>query len=177
MTTKKKEPTVLQKRVLIARDVIKQLKARRYIAIQHFLLGSEFTRLLNRYSNESAQVKLKAATTCEVCAKGACLLAYVERFNSVSEQDLLRADGWSRVSDVSSFTDVFPSVLIDEIETLYERRDYCFEQGLTKAFAQSVVEFSRTKLDNDPEKRLLQIMRRLVKNKGRYVAFPEVARK
>lgn len=177
--TKKKNLTVNQKRVLLAKDILKQLKSRRYFAEYMATLGVEVRKEINAACHldpsTSAQEIVKQQEKCGVCAAGACLLAYVERFNNVTVGQIYH-DGFTKtLGNIPGFNEVFSPALLAEIETIYERKVYDWNERKLGAGLANEVRSHSFSFPTNSDERLTKIMRLLVKHKGSYVAFREVA--
>lgn len=86
-----------QARVTLAKDVIAQLNARRFVAtLGSYVMtrGADADRLRSSKRADDAKTVFADLRACEVCAVGALFLATVERHNSVAIRDVsFSADG------------------------------------------------------------------------------------
>lgn len=120
----KKELTKAEERVRIARDVIAQLKAKKYVAVVGTYAAiwndekyeEKFEGLVN------PQEAVRAAQRCDVCARGALVLATIDRYDrlelmslaDIEDQAEDGADGGAYINRYFS-----PSQLI-QMEDVYE---------------------------------------------------------
>ena len=72
-------------RVLIAKDVIKQLETKEIIAKTGMFVG--WSNKVNIVLDEPLAKQLQTEETCGVCAKGAAFVALVNRFDNLSGRD------------------------------------------------------------------------------------------
>jgi hypothetical protein len=135
--------TVSDKRMILAQDVIAQLASGKFVGVTDFAISWPTKRALymaqkrvNGVSNDenlseqlrtaSCQTALRTVPVCEVCAKGALFLAYVGRFNNVTLNEVYNAhsDGsmGTAIEKNPRLTETFGTVLINEIEYVYEGR-------------------------------------------------------
>lgn len=120
--------TVMEKRVLIARDVLNLLKKQkikpevnRYIDIKSDVVRA--FRTTNPHTSLATFFK-KEMKTCEACAVGSLFVAAVRRFNNVSvgAVDLTEADAYSNLSEqVKTFLkEYFDKITLSRIEAVFE---------------------------------------------------------
>lgn len=168
--------TKAQKKVTVAKDVIAQIKAHKYRAetgryIGDVKIGEEYA--IAKHITGDIQKRLPELHHCEVCAVGSCILSITKYENKLKWTDVGRVP-----SECSSITDkiltkVFTPNELVLIEVMFEG---CYTNGVDN--------YGKDKLGGvlteeaaikaklwynkypDPEKRLLAIMRRIVKNEG-----------
>ncbi len=159
-----------EKRVAIARDVLAQLAAKRFVAKQ----GEWVDELRNRKGlgqDENAEVcKItKKQKTCNVCAMGALFVAAVERADRLKVSDVLKTlDDYERDNNYGLNQDAlfnyvkrfFSLDQMEAIETAFERGE-----GAT-SHSDEAAEFNQD--DTDPDTRMRLIMENIIVNKGRF---------
>lgn len=168
-----------ERRVLIAKDVIKALKAKRMEARKgHYTVMEPYVNFKNTLDlglEEENDARAAFAKQCTVCAKGSLLIAAIDRFNKVSLGDL---GDWHSISIDSPedepykwISKLFPRKDLAAIEIAFEGTIYCGEDSewledhhndlVTKA-----LNFYHA--HSSAESRLEAIMKNIVKNKGRF---------
>lgn len=175
-----RDSTKAQRRVLIAQDVIAQLKAKKYrvgdtVYVEGFLPGDGSSELLKKYRDGNPiplQDVVCDMTGCHVCARGAMLLSAIQKFNRVTssqidiiEQNLTDSDEFSKVEQ-----EYFSEEQACLIEMVYERWDghssLSCEQNDKVGYA--CLRYSKS-LSNKKRDRLIQIMKNIVRNSGEFV--------
>jgi hypothetical protein len=183
-----------QKRVLIAKDVIKQIKAKRFIAAR----GS-WLRLYDKYDNNIAgmfgqilepdtQIQAMflsgAAPTCECCALGGIMMACTLYNNNQTVEDLTSDSNIGRnIRRGTAFSNglhrFFSRQQLALIECAFEAGRGEFFVNLDSTFSRSSllqnVAFNTLNLALDYEKaypkadkRMIAIMQNIVKNNGTF---------
>lgn len=109
MKTTKLPKDKAKARVLIAKDVIAQLDARK-------LEAGGFYQIICHGIDRNADAKSHLPAKCRVCAKGAVLLAHIERFNSVTVGEALNANHETAAAKATYFS----VKQLDEIEAAFE---------------------------------------------------------
>lgn len=99
--------SVKARRVLLAKDVITQLKAGRIIPMGHYLSNN-----ICYTSNQSAKEAFEN-NVCEVCAKAALVISWIKRFNSYKLNQLDEGQ-------IKEVKDIFGKKLLDVIEAAFE---------------------------------------------------------
>lgn len=123
-----KKLTPAERRVLVAKDVLAALKAGRLSAQRGTYLSID---KWDEYGNSAACEPYRKSVDarsefakfdqCGVCARGACVIAAIERFDRVSVGGMGR---YSTLSDLASDSkiigDVFPVSMMLSMESLFE---------------------------------------------------------
>jgi hypothetical protein len=181
--------TVEEKRVLLARDVIEQLEgdtllARRgWILTEHFFDGAP--------TDEQDAQDYARNKVCQVCAKGAILMAFIRRFDSFTIGELrtvasLRRDyhhGYQSKIEYSKIAEVFFPRMLAELEILFESDSFSVSlEFLSPDEIRSLVDFSHKRdiiftisgnsycesLNTlSPTKRLKKLMEMIIASEGR----------
>ena len=145
-------------RIEVARDVIKLLREKRIVATTGVYFRAKLQRRLAKNKTVDVQELLssKQVTKCEVCAKGAMMVAHVmkhDNFNikAYDGKSVVRTDGWSCIDPL---LDTFSEAQLSAIEAAFE----CFDDN----------DWGTKYRDNDA--RLRAIMRRIIKNGGEFSA-------
>lgn len=171
VTRMKKSLTKAQTRVQIAKDVIAQLKAKRLKArhsVYVDLVGAPFVYC----GDGDAQRLVRSVKACAVCAKGALLVATIDRFNEceatdeLALADLARAD--KERGDPQYMANYFPPSMLHEIEMVFDggRRD---TSTTKKPTAEENVLIRRwRKAHRDATSLLDALMRNIIANKGTF---------
>lgn len=186
-----KAATKAGKRVMIAKDVLAQLKAEKIIAQRGSWAIIKADKPIN-YEDEVCNIIDAKGTTCTCCALGSMMISEI-RMNDRLIVDAVDADRdedsetlslWHSVGDVDSYAD-------DEMYNEDRLRSYFSEEQIAlieNAFEQGSGEYSCSyttdHLDIDdelivaeefgdryenPEDRLVAIMKNIIKNKGTFV--------
>lgn len=165
-----KEMTAAERRVALAKDVIAQIEAKKFLAKSNIFV--RITKELPSFSELREQLpKVK----CQVCAKGALFLAHVKLFNKCK----VGSSGRLHIQDSevkSRLGKIFSKLQMDMIEVAFEKRGFSHtSESLIKErrYAQRplltekgtvCVEFG--KKFRSVETRLVAIMENVIENKG-----------
>lgn len=172
MTTKTKKPvkrlTKAQRRVAIAKDVLKHLRTMR-IAAGQYLHGYIESGIDN---GEDAQARLpEIRKKCNVCAMGACLLGHIGAFDRLKMNSMFTSYGSplvDREEIVEILKNSFQKSDLLLIEAAFEKTYYSWTLDvLSKEKILAAVRFGRK--NGPPRKRLKAIMRNIVKNNGDFI--------
>lgn len=150
-TATKRRLTKAQKRVLIAKDVIKQVKAELTIAGGTYC---EIPGLGNAKVGDDLQRYIKRK--CFACAKGAIFVAHVRRFDEVTVTSTHRAAFCSNERVVAPLLKYFEQSQLDSIERHYE------------LFGAATAKFVKEFGDKDRSARLIGICENIISNKGTF---------
>lgn len=154
--------TRTQKKIELARDVIKQIQARN-LDVQTGTFVQAWALDLNIVDAQKALRDLfKRRKKCEVCAKGSLLVSKVLRDDKISSQDFLFRTHTSTANQ--TLTD-FTKAELDEIEVAFEGRVFVWtsprvSQNKVKAYHNKYLAALK------PKDRLIRIMKRVIRNKG-----------
>jgi len=163
-----KTMTRAQRRVAVAKDVIKWLD-------QDKLVASSGTYLFAGYGNDdlsnlssvrlnnpdgSFQDTLKTLPACEVCAKGAIFVCAVNRQNKVTNAETGNW-GWTGEEMRDKLRGLFSARQLDLIEAEFEGSYGYYSRIMEKT------------MDCDDESRMRAIMRNIIKNKGTFLRKDE----
>jgi hypothetical protein len=143
-----------EKAVLVAKDIIKQLKAGKYDPnTGRYINATPF----NVYGNNTSVKKIlcsKDAPVCTVCARGALVLSTIRFVNNMDVVELLDLtfslgyDARRSDSAVRLVQEVFSKKQQGLIESAFERNDrYAIGVGNTFQSAQKAVDFGRVSYD------------------------------
>jgi len=164
---KTKRLTKPEKRVLIAKDVIKLIKAKK-IAIKtgnYFQTGS-----INPHAHEQLNKVLPKIKNCEVCALGGLFYSYVSKYNNyeIGGGGLIHMNNKdNEMRDL--LNDIFSKKQLNLIECAFEEDDVnshcmwslCSDEIIIRA------EAYRSNHDlYDDDKALIHIMKNIISNKG-----------
>lgn len=147
--------TRAEKAVVLAQDVLAQLKAGKLQAVVGEYLDPKIYNACDRQRGESLQTHLLPLRNCQVCALGALFVAKVIRHNRFT------CDGEPDSHTLrEAMAGYFTRQQLFDIETAFE----CCKMG-TGRFAAKV--FGRRYADDTD--RLMAIMRNIIRNKGTFV--------
>ena len=160
-------------RIMIARDVIKALKTKHFIA-QHgsYVVSTELSQLLGNRSPHS-QVRdlfLDKAPECNVCALGGLFVAVVERSDNITPNDLSISSSVSCVNEDSlrrTLATIFPAEMLAEIEAAFE--SWSVRSTIRNAYDYS---WHATGVDLDYSKadiRMAMVMKNIIRNHGTFM--------
>jgi len=164
-----------EKAVLVAKDVLAQLKTKRYTANA----GSYIKDTIKEDFKGSIQKNFNKIKECKVCALGACLLSSTKLGNILTTDDLYLSDYSSvGVSDLDNknikklLKSIFTPSQMYLIESAFEGFSYDSDRVAVDIFKQKcndkiehVVNSFHRKYDNDKE-RLIAIMENIISNNG-----------
>ena len=168
-TMKTKQLTKPEKRVLIAKDVIKLIKAKK-IVIQggrYFQVGSR-----GRYIGKQLKDVLPKIPKCQVCALGGLFYSYVLKYNNYEIDD----DGLININEKDDemrglLKDIFSIAQLHLIECAFEQSDIeancrCKYSFNTIIRAETYRNKHNIERPNDADKALIHIMKNIISNKG-----------
>jgi hypothetical protein len=165
-----------QQRVAIAKDVIAQLKAKKYRArAGTYLTNAKLDSVLKR-EDDSPDKQLqqvlfsKNAGTCDVCGIGALMVSGVRFADKLTVGDLGPQPDWQWVIGYYLNT-WFELSQIDLIESAFETsttvgRRVCIDESFKCALNDAVAFGRRYQTDGT---RMIAIMRNIVRNRGEFV--------
>lgn len=171
-----KKSTKPQKRVLIAQDVLAQIKAKRYVAESGAWAAPTYAEPgMALDSGESVQ-KLFANQSirqCNVCALGGLFMSCTNLNNNTTVEELCRAD--ENLGDELEYGEklsngldkIFSPKQLELIENYFEDADGYYGSYATDAMADHINLFNE-KYPN-PQDRLKEIMKNIVENNGTFV--------
>jgi hypothetical protein len=158
--------TVAQKRVLIAKDVLKlisedkvDIKKGNFIVVP--LISEEVGECQANKAVEEGKVK------CTVCAKGSLFLGHVYRTNNIIVDDLDTGNGSNEIAN--RLKNVFTEKQLDLIETAFEGEYYNWngKSLLNEKEEQKALEFFENSHFN-PTERLKAILKNIISNSGTF---------
>jgi len=179
-----KKATKAQKRVLIAQDVLAQIKAKRYVAASGIWVLPNWSDKIDRGQirvTDSVQKLFaeNAIDTCNVCALGGMFMSCTNLNNNTTvkqltdeAQDGLGAsiDGGEKLSN--GLNQIFSKTQLEIIETYFEHGDGWFRRdgytGRSNGVDQKHVDAFFEKYPEDDD-RLKEIMKNIVANNGTFV--------
>ena len=168
-----KKATKAQKRVMIAQDVLAQLKTKRYVAESGCWVQPNYYPDWKQLSDKDSVQELFAAEkieSCNVCALGGLFMSCTNFNNNTLLEDLYDVSGDlgnlidEKVNLSNKLNKIFSTSQLKLIETYFEAnggyfRDYD-EDGRIEAF------YNKHSSD---KKRLQLIMENIVENEGTFV--------
>ncbi len=121
------------KRILLANDVILQLRSGAFVPTKGVLL-SERTRdkFRNKVQNPDDGKELQAVANtikCEACANGCLFMAHIQRFDGV-DLNKLRSVHHSNIENNSPIGSLFGD-LLNEIEALFEGEEFSWHRNFS----------------------------------------------
>ena len=162
MSTAYDKMTRAERRVAIAKDVIKHIKARQlrvrscYGYVVH-AAGWDGINEAVEGSEKASEVAEKLKGECTVCARGAMMLCKVSKFN---HYEFERGRGISSVSTTDALKDAFSERQLNEIEDAFELNGDHYVSSWFREIP-------------DASDRLLAIMQNIVDHNGTFK--PQVA--
>ncbi len=161
--------TKAEKRVLIAKDVLKQIKIHKFDPQSGAWFDSSVLELHNLYDDDSAQpALLMEQPTCNVCALGGLFLSTIRLNNKCPVRELLESecDLGGRISEGdSTLNKIFSIKQLQLIEATFEVNGGAYRASQSKY--DRVGDFY-TKYP-DVKDRLVAIMKNIIKNKGTFI--------
>jgi hypothetical protein len=160
-----------KQRVMIAKDVIKQLKAKKLIATQgtYIRVKDDIDDLFRdfhgkqNYNDNSFQETLKSIPQCKVCAKGAIFACTVMRRNQVKNNQVPGGtDDWGGGNIAPLLGNIFSPMQLRLIETEFEGHDI---EATT--FEGEIKPIMNLRL-NSNEDTMIIIMKNIIRNNGRF---------
>lgn len=175
-----KAANAAQKRVLVAKDVLAQLKAKTIRANSGWWVSTDATVI---EGEESLQKQLIAGATCEACALGSVMVSLVRFTNRVTVEEAEDTFGscplnFSKVysgdaDDKTGITRIFSKRQIQLIESAFERGEgYFQEDNDIDGFYVTNEVLAATRFGRKYEtdhNRLVAIMENIVRNKGTFI--------
>lgn len=157
------------KRVALAKDVLEQIKAKRYsptsgvyVEVNATEAAEEFG-LSNLDDLEANKALLTGMASCTVCAKGALFMSHVMKTNDCTIDQANNSDDSDSIGD--RLDDIFDRDQLDLIESAFERdSNHCSGTDNSDDLVDKAVDFGYKYSNSD--KRLIGIMNNIIKNKG-----------
>lgn len=145
-------------RVSIAKDVLLQLKANKFIPAQGVYLQLPDEVENDLVPEDSAQKILKSVPECEVCAKGAMVCSYILNYNSATMADT------KNIEDYPEMIEIFGDAMWNILEALFE--GWAFDKdGETYQFHhRGIGKFNTSKREYSLE----SLMKNIVRNGGQF---------
>lgn len=177
-----KKATKAEKRVMIAKDVLAQIKAKRYIAESGTWVDANWNILSEIDGTESVQKLFADRTieTCNVCALGGLFMSCTNLNNNTCVDDINYGGEGSELGAMIEYGDtlsnglnkIFSKKQLQLIEVYFERGDGWFgEDGFSGDYigedSRHVKDFNDAYPDDD--ERLVEIMKNIVANDGTFV--------
>ena len=164
-----KNATNEERRVMVAKDVIKRIQSRQYRP-----KTKSFVRI-DADNISSMQELILDGFKCEVCALGALACSAASFWNSASAYDVSRIGEQikRRMRAAAKLNKIFSNEELRAIETAFERgKGYFYANAPSyeqQARVQSSPEAAWGKKIRGDSDRLLAMMRNIVKNKGKFI--------
>lgn len=164
------EKTKAEKRVLIAKDVLANLKADKLRVVT----GNYCTFKNQDNWNEVCSFKegslkkqlkaMKSKVYCEGCALGGAFQAYVMRYNNY---DTYEGTDYFDFKPMAILRKIFTKLQLDMIESAFERHNMTddIDDGIKECIADSTKFGQNYEFDDE---RLVAIMENIVQNKGTF---------
>jgi len=167
-------------RLHVALDVVAQLLSNALSAFPGCIFGTDI-KYSAREAHRSKSGKdllsnvVKPNRHCEVCAKGALIVAHTLRFNELTAFDLVGMNSPQQAHQLPEF----PKRMMAEIETLFEGRIFDWNLPLLSVEnIETLRTYSKENLkDLLPSDRLIHIMGLLIKNRGHFVLLGKLPQK
>jgi hypothetical protein len=172
-------PTKAEMRVVIAKDVIKQVKAKRIKPKRGVYIGSSafqkqfddaYAALYVKGVTGTAATKIKARKVqvpkkCDACALGSCMISALDKYNKLNVGNLVNDlanfnAGWDREEIIKYLCRWFARHQLNLIEDAFEYKEWHDTSSPPRTFGEKYPTSS---------KRLVAIMQNIIKNKGTFV--------
>lgn len=183
-----KKATKDEKRVLIAKDVLEQIKANRYIAESGTWLQTDCNNKIdwNRNNGIDANKSIqklfadKTIETCHVCALGGLFMSCTNLNNNTTVSDFNEDGGFAELGKTiyngdklsNGLNTIFNNNQLKLIESYFENGEGWFGEhgvvGTRVAASKSHIEAFTDKYPHDDD-RLIKIMENIVANNGTFV--------
>ena len=173
-----KQATPAGKRVMIARDVIKQLDSKRLIARGGCWVsyrGKPYT-LDDESGEKDFREVLLSVPQCSACALGSLLVCTVERANKAKMNDFMQDGSFDPgFSNIAQYLEPYFSIeQLNMIENAFERRCTHWSWEVSDEKLEASVRFGTdvtygVKTDDQDATVLHAIMSNIVRNKGEFV--------
>ena len=161
-----------KQRMEIAKDVILQIKAKKFVAEEGIYLniwttdkGEQREGLFSMQANKAIKEKL---ATCNVCAKGALFMSHIMKTNHCTVNELKH----KRERNYIERLKMFSQGQLDTIECAFEKSAIYDRENILTGYDGNYTplglrakEFSTSSDDNI---RLIKIMNNIIKNKGTF---------
>lgn len=162
--------TKSEKRVEIAKDVIKWIKAKK-VKVR----SGKYIKLPGRVSEEDEETsveKIFQKQTCQVCALGACFVGMVDLGNDINTGGLFQKDLTGANIDDWVMRDylrkIFSNKELFKIETAFELQVVVEEISDTDVEKYRVSAIAFGKMYEREDQRLIAIMKNIIHNKGEF---------
>jgi hypothetical protein len=167
MKTVNKFENVYRKRVQLARDIIGQINADLLRALNGDIFSYSTITVLRGSTFRSPDL---SSVNCGVCAKGAVVIAFMRRHNKITGGE---ACDFSPVEVINHkrINAIFPVRMIAEMETLFERKMLDWNFDLFNVAERKALRSAQKEFPDDANSRLIAIMERLIKNRGRKIVL------
>jgi hypothetical protein len=164
-----------EKAVLVAKDVIKQIKAEHYFATPGDYISLTYDKEKIRESASAQECLINNKLECEVCIRGAIFVSAVRFKNKLTVEQVEYAgfnDVHGRRTNANTFTkDIFSKSQQELMEEFFEANEYSSQECNTKdtiavrAYAMDVAE--NRVLDADV--RMVEAMKNVIRNDGKFI--------
>lgn len=165
-----------QKRVAIAKDVLQQIKQKKYIAeAERYVSRINFVDAFDSYG-EDIKSNFKKIKDCRVCAMGACLMSATKFANKLNFEDVGHSISDLKNEKVQTlFAEIFSPKQLLLIETAFEGNNGGDKVG-EEIFEIDSCQYANEKIKCDkfhdkydnPQSRMIGIMENIIKNKGEF---------
>ena len=161
-----------EKRVIIAKDVLKWLRAPQPNNIT-VAGGTYFSLVLAQASSDDARDSISTGiSNCVVCALGACFLSHIRVFDEVRSSEISESPGRRFFADRLLIESKMPYFSIEQmrlIEAVFEGLEQKFRTARPAHLA--IMAFHKNTTKNGAQKtreRLIAIMKNIIKNDGKF---------
>ena len=159
-----------EKKILIAKDVLANIKSKKYIASHGNYFNNLYELSLNIGKNNDIQENFDKIENCECCALGACLISSTKYQNKLTFDDL--GYGSSTSNSWLQLKSIFTPREMAIIESCFEGFDTNACRVATDKFYYELDSNTGIKCQDfhddyiDDEERLVAICKNIIKNKG-----------
>jgi hypothetical protein len=169
----KSDKTPKQMAVAVARDVLKQLAAKKIKATNGILLSATLKKVASIDGEEcdlQEAIKAGALKKCEVCARGSLIMGYANLYDNINAYKELSA--LIVPSEDEQVVAAFPHLDTEALEDAFEAASMTWFPNDDSSGA---TQYGRS-IKGTPGQRLAVLMRNIIRNKGEFIV-PEKFRK
>lgn len=162
--------TMAQKRIAIAKDVIKRIEANQYRPqsdVFCLIGGYNISELKRAEEDQEVCDIVNSDKQCTVCAKGGLFMSYIGYTNNFTVRKLSNSPSSQsnlEYNEMQALSKIFSPKQLSLIETSFERKTFDWNRNLTETEKNKCYSWHRRFFDSS--KRLVGIMKNIIKNKG-----------
>lgn len=165
-----KEMTRAERRIAVAKDVIKQLKLGTVIAEDDVgYIDKKREEVLGELDDfrEWLKTLFSSGKSCNVCALGSLVISKALKFDAIKTDDIMRDGHYTTRSTCElALYDIFTLKQLDDIENAFEGWDnlYAYNNGSTINYRYA----NWPDYYPNPSERIIAIMKNIIRNNGTF---------